>query len=71
MVRTHQKQSTINDYHRRIHVLNEENVPVLDMECLKKIEEEKPVIYPRKAKQPKKSKPKQSLFLRFISFFKK
>lgn len=63
---------TVNDFQRRLHILNEENVMVVDLNNLQKIEsDEKPVIYPKQAKQPKKSKRKQSLFLRFISLFKK
>lgn len=71
-VRNTTVKPTVNDFQRRLHILNEENVMVVDLNNLQKIEsDEKPVIYPKQAKQPKKSKRKQSLFLRFISLFKK
>lgn len=70
-VRRKPQEPTVNDYQRRVHELAEENVLIVDLDKLVELEKEKPVIYPRKAKQPKTNKPKQNLFLRFISLFKK
>jgi hypothetical protein len=59
-VRNTTVKPTPNDFHRRLHALNEENVQILDLDKLKEIEEEKPVVYPRK---------KKTLLQRFISLF--
>jgi hypothetical protein len=70
-VRNTTVKPTPNDFHRRLHALNEENVQILDLDKLKEIEEEKPVVYPRKVNRTQIPKPKQNLRNRFISFFKK
>lgn len=67
-VRNTTVKPTVEDYQRRVHILNEENVQIVDLDKLEQIE--KPVIYPRKANKIQIPKPKQNLFLRFISFFK-
>jgi hypothetical protein len=64
-------KATPDDFHRRLHTLNEENVQILDLDKLEEIEQEKPVVYPRKVNRTQIPKPKQNLRNRFISFFKK
>lgn len=66
-VRSQTPKTPIQDNIRRMQTLKEENVQILDLDELTKIEN---IELPKKNKNRYHFKPKQSLRNRFISFFK-